>query len=260
MTMTFSGRGTPITATDFNACAAILGGDPASLWALLATEAFGCGFLADRRPRILFERDVFHRRTGGRFSHTHPDISASGAGGYAGGTAEYDRLARAIALDQHAALESTSWGLGLVMGYNAHSVGFATVEAMVSATTAGEGVQLRAAANLIAANAALLTAFRACQWESVALHYNGPAGTENHYAGKLARCYETFSNPASRPNIATRTAQVCLLYLGYSVGEIDGLDGPATRAAVLAFRHASGLPAGGLDVDVLGRLRTDASI
>ena len=165
-----------------------------------------------------------------------------------------------MTLDPRAALESTSWGLGQVMGYNAHSVGFANVEAMVADMAAAEGAQLRAAANFIAANHALLVAFRAHRWERVALHYNGAGYAENHYDVKLAQCHEKYSNPANRPNIETRAAQVCLLYLGYSVGGVDGLEGPVTRAALLAFRHDNGLPAEAFDVEVLGRLRARAGI
>ena len=260
MTMTFTGPGTPITAADFVASAAILGGDAASLWSLLAVETAGFGFFADRRPQILFERHIFHRRTEGRFDHSHHDISNRTPGGYAGGTAEYARLARAIAVNQRAALESTSWGLGQVMGCNARIVGFPDAASMVGAMVEREGAQLRAAANFIAANGALLSAFRARAWDRVALHYNGPNCAENHYGEKLAHHHEMLSNPANRPNIDARTAQVCLLYLGYAVGGVDGLEGPATRAAVLSFRRAKGLPEGGLDAEILTVLRTDAAI
>ena len=49
----------------------------AELLAVLAVESRTCGFLPDRRPIILFERHVFHRRTGGRFLCTATPASAT---------------------------------------------------------------------------------------------------------------------------------------------------------------------------------------
>jgi hypothetical protein len=44
-----------------------------------------------------------------------------------------------MTFDEQAALESASWGLGQVMGFNAKTAGFADVHAMVDAMVAGEG-------------------------------------------------------------------------------------------------------------------------
>jgi len=33
-----------------------------ALWAVITAETNGCGFLPDRRSKILFERHVFHKR------------------------------------------------------------------------------------------------------------------------------------------------------------------------------------------------------
>jgi hypothetical protein len=53
-----------------------LGVDQATLWSLLTVETRGFGFLPDQRPEILFERHIFHKHTGGRFSAGHPNISS----------------------------------------------------------------------------------------------------------------------------------------------------------------------------------------
>jgi hypothetical protein len=37
------------------------------LWLVVVVETWGCGFLPDRRPGILFGRHVFNAHTGGRF-------------------------------------------------------------------------------------------------------------------------------------------------------------------------------------------------
>ena len=47
----------------------------------------------------------------------------------------------------------------------------------------------------------------------------------------------------SLPNLEMRTAQVGLLFLGYTPGKIDGIIGPRTRAAIKNFRIAAGLAA-----------------
>ena len=53
-------------------------------------------------------------------------------------------MAKAIALNRTAALKSTSWGLGQVMGFNAAKVGFANVNALVTASQESEDAQLGA--------------------------------------------------------------------------------------------------------------------
>ena len=98
-----------------HACEA-LGAAPTDLWAVLSVETEGFGFLGDRRPQILFERHIFHKQTGGKFDAENPDISNKFPGGYAGHSGEYPRLQRALALARDAALQSTSWGIGQVMG------------------------------------------------------------------------------------------------------------------------------------------------
>src|SRR6516162_4987542 len=156
MLTTFSGKGTPLSQGDVATAIGSLGGDEASLWALVAVETRGFGFLPDRRPQILFERHIFHKRTGGRFTAAHPDISNPTPGGYAGGAAEYDRLQRAMELNEIAALESASWGLGQVMGFNARKAGFPNVEAMVTALVASEAAHVKAAVQFITNNGPLL--------------------------------------------------------------------------------------------------------
>jgi hypothetical protein len=262
MPIVFTGKGTPISTADFNVTTASLGGDVSSLWSLVAVETRGFGFLADRRPQILFERHIFHARTGGKYSAANPDISNPQRGGYLGGAAEYDRLGRAMALAERAALESASWGLGQVMGYNAATAGYADVYAMVGAMVAGEGAQLQAAANFINANTALRAAFRDRKWASVAFYYNGSQYAENHYDVNLEQHYAIFSTAANRPDIDTRTAQACLLYLRYlqKPENVDGLVGRQTQAAILAFRQSRGLQPGGLDANVSNTLRAAADI
>ena len=102
-------------------------------------ETSGCGFLPDRRPRILFGRHWFSKLTKRQFDASHPDISNPVAGGYGPrGASQYQRLERAIALDRVAALRSATGGLGQVVGFNVEDVGFANVDALVAAGVESE--------------------------------------------------------------------------------------------------------------------------
>ena len=96
----FAGRAAPLTQQGFDKVSGELGGDAASLWALINVETRGFGFFPDKRPKLLFERHQFHKRTAGRYDANNPDISASARGGYLSGTAEYRRLTRAMTLDR----------------------------------------------------------------------------------------------------------------------------------------------------------------
>jgi hypothetical protein len=260
MLTTFSGKGTPISKADVTTAVADLGGDEASLWTLVAVETRGFGFLSDRRPQILFERHIFHNRTGGRFTIAHPDISNPTPGGYAGGAAEYDRLQRAMELNEVAALESASWGLGQVMGFNAQKAGFSNAEAMVTAMVASEAAQMQAAVRFIMANGPMLAAYKAKVWAKMAFFYNGAGFANNHYDAHLQHYHEIYSDPANRPDIDLRTAQACLTYLGFSPQGVDGVLGSRTRVALLAYRKARGMAPGALDDQVLQRLRDEANV
>lgn len=122
MALEFTGTATPLTEAGMTQATQRLQVGRPEIWAVLKVETSGCGFFADRRPQILFERHIFHGETQGRFDATAPDISNAHAGGYSGGVAEYDRLGRAIALDRRAALCSASWGIGQVTGFTARTV------------------------------------------------------------------------------------------------------------------------------------------
>jgi hypothetical protein len=260
MLTTFSGKGTPISKTDVGTAVAALGGDEASLWALVAVETRGFGFLPDRRPQILFERHIFHKRTEGRFTVAHPDISNPTPGGYAGGAGEYDRLQRAMELNEVAALESASWGLGQVMGFNAQKAGFSNAEAMVTAMVVSEAAHMQAAVRFMTANGPLLAAYKAKAWAKMAFFYNGAGFEKNHYDVHLEHYHAIYDNPANRPDIDLRTAQACLTYLGFSPQGIDGVLGSRTRVALLAYRKARGMPPGGLDAQVLQPLIAEANV
>jgi peptidoglycan hydrolase-like protein with peptidoglycan-binding domain len=92
-------------------------------------------------------------------------------------------------------------------------------------------------------------------WQSFARCYNGPNYAANNYDGLLSHFYVQYSS-GQIPDLSTRTAQIYLSYLGYSLGAVDGRMGPETRAAVAAFRSKAGLAqSGDIDAALLSALQ-----
>jgi N-acetylmuramidase/Putative peptidoglycan binding domain len=244
MATEFVGKGTPLSQQGIDTAAASVGVGAAEIWAVLTVETTGCGFLPDRRPKILFERHIFHRETNGRFDTTAPDLSDRTSGGYgSGGAHQYDRLARAIAHDRHAALRSASWGIGQVMGFNAESVGFPSVEQMVLEMAESEDAQLRGMLEFVRSNG-LHRAMQEHDWRTFARRYNGPDFEKNAYDTKLDQAFTRLST-GGLPDLRVRAAQILLTYRAIDPGPIDGQNGNRTRTALRTFQERAGLAATG---------------
>ncbi|MNP28650.1 hypothetical protein D3C76_1216270 [compost metagenome] len=172
-------------------------------------ESAGTGFLSNGKPKVLFERHQMYRQL---CKPRHPDDDAAALkrhadelvalyptlvnpepGGYAGGTAEHQRLAQARLIDDTAALESASWGAFQIMGYHATRLGYESVQAFASAMASGEPAQFDAFVRFIEADAALLKALKARKWADFAKLYNGPDYRRNLYDAKLAEAYDRHS-------------------------------------------------------------------
>lgn len=261
MAIEFAGTASPLSKEGFQRAINALDIDEAALWAILAVETRGFGFLPDKRPKILFERHIFHARTDGKFSTKFPDISSAKSGGYSGGAAEYDRLARAINLNRSAALESASWGLPQIMGFNATKLKFDGVDDMVKKFLTGEDAQLDGAVAYIKASSALHAAVRDHKWATVAFFYNGKDFKKNNYDAKLQQFHDLYSIASHLPDIELRADQARLVYLGIDPHGVDGAMGQGTRAAVLTFQKKSGIAATGeLDDATRQALKTAASV
>ena len=237
----FSGTAVPLDFAGIQAALDVLGVQAADLWAVIGVETSGCGFLPDRRVRILYERHVFSRLTKRRFDAKYPSISSRTPGGYgAGGAHQYDRLALAIARNRKAALQSCSWGVGQVMGYHAEGLGFADVENMVARMSDAENAQFGAMAQFIKANG-LDGALRTHDWARFAAGYNGPNYRINNYDTRLAAVFAQVSRGAL-PDLRVRAAQVYLTFLGYDPHGVDGIMGRMTRAALNDYQAARSMP------------------
>jgi len=249
-----------LSASDFTAALGTLGVDAATAWSILTVESGKAGYLPDRRPQILFERAVFHNKTGGAYDASNPDISQTTWGGYIGGAAEYTRLAEAYALNQDAAFQSASWGIGQIMGFNFANAGYASAEAMVADACGSEAAQLTQFINFLT-NTGIVNYLQAQDWNNVARLYNGP-GQVAKYSGLLSASYNKLSAPGGLPDLSVRAAQLYLRFLSsansqatWNVSTVDGVIGPRTLAALNAFQTAQGIAAtAGVDDDVLTSL------
>jgi hypothetical protein len=244
----FKGPGTPLSKEGFDAAAGAIDVKAEVLWAVMSVETSGCGFLVDRRPKILFERHVFCRLTGGKYNADDPDISAPSQGGYGkSGAHQYERLEPAIHLDEAAALQSASWGLGQIMGEKI--AGFSGVGPMVTAMVAGEDGQFLAMANFIK-NSGMDRLLRALDWAGFARRYNGPNYAANRYDDRLSDYYSRYCTHGT-PDLFARRAQIGLWYNGFNPCPIDGAPGDGTTKAVQAFQQSKGVAVTGKIDDTL---------
>jgi hypothetical protein len=185
-------------------------------------------------------------------------VSNAESGGYTGGVSEYKRLAQAVALDRKAALESASWGLGQVMGFNSGSAGFANAEDLVRAMCESEDRQFGAMLAFID-HEGLAGFLQAQDWRTFARRYNGPAFEKNKYDVKLKDAHAEYAANGT-PDLRARAAQLYLTYLDYDPGGIDGRFGPRSQRALKEFQEGEGMsPASGrLDDATFDRLEKKA--
>lgn len=248
MALEFVGQSLAATNNGLTTAGQSLSVQGPEIWTVLTVETGARGFLPDRRPQILYERHIFSRLTNGQFDDG--DISSSTPGGYGpGGANQYTRLARAIALNRSAALQSASWGLGQIMGMNFQMAGFADVETMVQTMCDSEDGHLAAFASFLQAKN-LAAPLQAHNWAGVAKGYNGANYAINQYDTKLAAAYQQLA-AGGMPDFSVRAAQLYLTFCGYNTGGIDGIIGNMTRAAVSSFQTKQGLPATGVVDDSL---------
>lgn len=197
--MSFVGKAISKTEDDVVSAASDMDVEVAALKAVLAVESLGKGFDNAGRPKALFERHHFYRHLAKK-----PDKQAEAvAAGLAyhdwgtkpypkGSDAVYAEIEAACAIDRDAALRSTSWGLGQVMGSNHKLAGCETVEQMVTEAMESEVNQLRHMTAFIH-SAGLLDELDRKDWAGFARGYNGPGYAKNAYDVKLAEAYEKFA-------------------------------------------------------------------
>lgn len=189
-----SSKSQSLTNIDYSRAAALLGVDVAAIKAVAAVESAGGGFLANGKPKILFEGHWFSALTKGQFDKSNPTLSYAKwtKKYYQGGEKEYSRFNSAVKLDRTAALKSTSWGRFQIMGFNHAKAGYANVEDFVKAMQRSEGDQLMAFVNFLKSTK-LDVPLKIKDWAKFAERYNGPKYSENKYDIRLKQAFESFS-------------------------------------------------------------------
>lgn len=198
--------------------AARLGVELAAILAVNEVESLGAGFLDNGKPKILYERHIMYRQLARQrapeddaaalqvhaddLATSQPNLVNPRAGGYAGGTAEHQRLAHARLIDDTCALESASWGAFQIMGYHAVRLGYASVQDFAARMAKDENEQFEAFVRFLEADPALLKALKAKKWAVFAKGYNGPDYQRNLYDIKLERAYKRHAAGCPVPEAA----------------------------------------------------------
>ena len=176
---------------DYKEAAQFLGCEVAAIKAVAKVESNGSGFDSQGRIRILFEGHVFYGLTKGK--HGITDISYPKWVKKYYGLPQYDRFNRAFHLDKDAAMQSCSWGLFQIMGFNYDKCGFKEVGSFVDFMKKSEKNQLLCFCRFVKARG-LDDEIRNCQWASFAYGYNGAGYKSNAYDSKLEKAYNFYKN------------------------------------------------------------------
>ncbi|MGE8065585.1 N-acetylmuramidase domain-containing protein [Pseudomonas sp. NPDC089569] len=195
-----------------------LGVELAAILAVNEVESLGAGFLDNGKPNILYERHIMYRQLAlprnqeddatalkahaDDLAASQPNLVNPRAGGYAGGTAEHQRLAHARLIDDTCALESASWGAFQIMGFHAVRLGYASVQDFATRMAKDENEQFEAFVRFLEADPALLKALKAKKWAVFAKVYNGPDYQRNLYDIKLERAYQRHAANCPVPEAA----------------------------------------------------------
>ena len=175
------------TQEDIARIAGRLGASAAQLRAVASVESSGGGFDMQGRPKILFERHLFHRLTDGKFSVA--PFSQSGGGGYS--ESSWDKLGAACAKDPDAAFSACSWGKFQVLGMHWSKLGYASPWDLAHSMTTGEAAHYELFARYIEAFG-LKDALRSvtsdpASCRAFATGYNGPGYKKFAYDTRIAR-------------------------------------------------------------------------
>lgn len=168
--------------------------------AILDVEAAGKGFDSKGRVKMLFEPHVFWRLLG---KGPKRDAAAKQGLAYPNWRRDYPkdsypRLISAMKIDPELALQSASWGLGQIMGFNHQAAGFASAADMVAAFADDEDQHLTAMIRFIQANK-LDDELRRHDWAGFARGYNGPGFAKNGYDKKLKAAFEKWQKVKDTP-------------------------------------------------------------
>lgn len=201
MTWTFKGRAKRLDDIDLPRIGARIGVGEDEIHAFMDVEAAGSGFDSQGRPKMLFEPHRFYALLGPGKAR---DLAVSKGLAYERwGTRpypsdSYPRLLAAMEIDETKALKAASWGLTQILGENHGSVGYGTVQVMVTALMDDEEKHLEAMVQFLIANH-IDDDLKAHRWDVVARVYNGPGYAKNAYHTKMAAAYAKWQKIKDTP-------------------------------------------------------------
>ncbi len=244
--------------------------EPEALAAVALVESGGRALTyvnGRREPLIRFEGHYFDRRlnTEQKAAARALGLSSPMAGAVknpASQAARWALLERAAQINRQAAYESTSFGVGQVMGAHWKRLGYTSVEALAEDARVGLDGQISLMERFIE-KSGLQGALQRNDWASFAKGYNGPGYKKNAYDRKLAEAFDRLKTGKSaqateaaafpenrllRPGMkgeAVADMQRLLCANGYAVS-VDGVFGAQTTAAVKRLQQDAGLAADGV--------------
>lgn len=187
-----------ISESQFERSAAVIGCEVAVIKAVAKVESNGAGFDATGKLKILFEPHVFWKQlvenkyNPEQFVKGNEDILCKAYrqdhGAY---NIQWQKLNRAMKIQESCALKSASYGMFQIMGFNHAAAGFENVYSMINSFTISEDEQLKGFTTFIVTNK-WTTYLREKNFASFARKYNGPAYAKNAYDTKMEKYYLQF--------------------------------------------------------------------
>jgi hypothetical protein len=175
-----------ISDVEIETLAIRLGCSAKQIRAVAKVESGGAAFDDMGRPKILFERHLFHRLTNGR--HSPSPFSQAKGGGY--NESSWDKLCRAASVDPEAAFAAASWGKFQVLGTHWRALRYLNSLELAYSTVISEAAHYELLARYIEVNGLKWT-LKALSPDpddnrAFAKGYNGPAYERFSYHTKLA--------------------------------------------------------------------------
>jgi hypothetical protein len=188
-----------ISELDYERVAGELGVDVAAIKALSSIEAGNCGFIANGKPVINFDRVIFARLLAKngisvRAARRKAPVAFSCVnirryGSY--GEAQHARLSNACNVSRNVALQSTFWGMFQIGGFNYSQCDCSSVEEFVKLMSESEAMQLELFSRFIRANN-LVRYIKVHNWYQFSKAYNGGRVVRG-YAARMAAAYARFN-------------------------------------------------------------------
>ena len=188
-----------ITDADFIKVAIDLNIELAAIKAIKEVESGGKG-MVNGVPTMLFEGHIFWQQLKLRGISPYNHVSGNENILYpkwtkkyytSSNNGEYQRLLKAIKINEEAAYASASYGLFQIMGNNYKLCGYNSAKEFYQALSKNEDNHLYAFVKFIK-NRGIDGYLRQKNWKKVAYYYNGPCYAANQYDLKLQNAYNRY--------------------------------------------------------------------